>query len=129
MRQHSKSSLFLMELIIAILFFGLASALCIQMFVKAKVMNDSSSLESQAANVASSIAETYRVDQLDDFYQPDENDFVYFDKEWNLTSIKDSALKAKLKILKDTLKITMYNGQEEIFTLDCVTYQQRVLKE
>lgn len=32
--KHSKSSLFLMELIVSILFFSLASAICIQLFVR-----------------------------------------------------------------------------------------------
>lgn len=37
--KSSKSSLFLMELIISILFFSLASAVCIQLFVKAHVLD------------------------------------------------------------------------------------------
>ena len=37
--KSSKSSLFLMELIISILFFSLASAACIQLFVKAHVLD------------------------------------------------------------------------------------------
>lgn len=38
--KSSKSSLFLMELIIVILFFSLASAVCIQLFVKAHTLDD-----------------------------------------------------------------------------------------
>ena len=37
--QNSKSALFLMELIIAILFFAISSAVCVQLFVKAHLMS------------------------------------------------------------------------------------------
>lgn len=42
MRKNSSSSLFLMELIIAILFFSLASTVCIQLFVKAHLLTEES---------------------------------------------------------------------------------------
>ena len=42
MRKNSSSSLFLMELIIAILFFSLASTVCIQLFVKAHLLTEKS---------------------------------------------------------------------------------------
>lgn len=129
MRQHNKSSLFLMELIIAILFFGLASALCIQMFVSAKVMNETSYLESQAAMKASSIAETYRAQQREEFYQPDFEGYIYFDRDWNQTTSKDAHLKANLQVEKDTLTITIYNEEKVLFTLESVHYQQREVKE
>lgn len=38
-RKGSKSALFLMELILAILFFAAASAVCVQLFVKAHLMS------------------------------------------------------------------------------------------
>lgn len=40
--KHSKSGLFLMELIVAFLFFSLASAICVQLFVKADTINEES---------------------------------------------------------------------------------------
>ena len=55
----SKSALFLMELIIAIFFFSLASAVCIQLFVKAHLMGTSNTNKNHALLWAQNIAETY----------------------------------------------------------------------
>lgn len=41
-RASSRTGLFLMELIIAVLFFALASAICIQLFVKSHLISESS---------------------------------------------------------------------------------------
>ena len=51
------SSLFLMELILAILFFSLTSAVCVQFFVKSHLLSHESKILSQAVNECSNIAE------------------------------------------------------------------------
>ncbi|MDD6190089.1 MAG: hypothetical protein PUB75_00665 [Firmicutes bacterium] len=51
------SSLFLLELIIAILFFSIASAVCVQFFVKSHTMSQDSKNLNLAVNECSSIAE------------------------------------------------------------------------
>lgn len=56
-RQNTRSSLFLIELILAILFFSLASAVCIQVFVKAHFMSQSARELTLGSNYASSAAE------------------------------------------------------------------------
>lgn len=55
-----KSSLFLMELIIAIVFFALASAVCLQLFVKSHQINRQTEELHQAVNLAVSAAEVFR---------------------------------------------------------------------
>ncbi len=57
--KHSRSSLFLMELIVAILFFSLASAVCMQLFAKAHTLSKKSINENHAVNEAVSLAETF----------------------------------------------------------------------
>lgn len=52
------SSLFLLELIIAILFFTIASAVCVQLFVKSHNLSQDSQELDFAVNEACSIAET-----------------------------------------------------------------------
>ena len=54
-----RSSLFLMELIIAILFFCLASAVCVRFFVKSHLIERDTTALNHAANYASSVAEMY----------------------------------------------------------------------
>lgn len=59
-RRSSKSGLFLMELMIAITFFAVASAVCIQMFAKAHTLSRSSSELSMAVAVAQTGAESFK---------------------------------------------------------------------
>lgn len=57
-RSRAKSSsLFLMELILAILFFSITSAVCVQFFVKSHLMSKESKALSQAVTECSNIAE------------------------------------------------------------------------
>lgn len=51
------SSLFLMELILAILFFSIASAVCVQFFVKSHLLSQDADALNHAVNECSSIAE------------------------------------------------------------------------
>ena len=56
-RHNNTSSLFLLELILAVLFFSVASALCIQMFTKAHLMSQDARDLNFAVNEVSSMAE------------------------------------------------------------------------
>lgn len=51
------SSIFLMELILAILFFSIASAVCVQIFVKSHLLSVESQALNHAVNKCSSVAE------------------------------------------------------------------------
>lgn len=51
------SSLFLMELILAILFFSITSAVCVQFFVKSHLLSQDSQILTQAVNECSAAAE------------------------------------------------------------------------
>lgn len=51
------SSLFLMELILAILFFSVASAVCVQFFVKSHLLNLDSNILTHSVNECSGVAE------------------------------------------------------------------------
>ena len=55
-----RNSLFLIELIIAILFFSLASALCVQLYVKSHTISTAAMEESRSAAAASNIADALR---------------------------------------------------------------------
>ena len=57
--KHSRSSLFLMELIIAILFFSLASAVCIRLFVKSHIISESTVNQNNAITYAQNMAEVW----------------------------------------------------------------------
>ncbi len=62
--QRSRAGLFLMELTISLLFFAIASAVCIQLFVKAHNINKECDALSNEHIIASNIAECYRAGQI-----------------------------------------------------------------
>ncbi len=56
---QSKSSIFLMELIIVILFFALTGAVCLQIFVKARSISERSKAQTHAVMWAENLAEVF----------------------------------------------------------------------
>lgn len=59
MNDKSRSTLFLMELILSILFFSLASAICVQMFVKSHLLSKESKELNHAVIWCESVAEAF----------------------------------------------------------------------
>lgn len=57
--KHSKSSLFLMELILALLFFSLASTVCIRLFVKAHTISTDTQDLNYAVTQSQNLAEAF----------------------------------------------------------------------
>lgn len=74
-RPVKRSSLFLLELIIAILFFSLASAVCVQFFVKSRIISEDTKNLNIAVQQVSSQAELFLAGQ-----EVAEN--VYYDENW-----------------------------------------------
>ena len=100
-RQPAKrSSLFLMELIIAILFFSLASTVCVRIFVKSHTLEEESIQLNHAVSAATSVAEIFR-NQENPFeilksQYPDgikNNNYyqIFYDEDWSLCD-KNEAL-------------------------------------
>lgn len=57
--KHSKSSLFLMELILALLFFSLASTVCIRLFVKSHTISTNTQDLNYAVTQSQNLAESF----------------------------------------------------------------------
>ena len=74
--RHSRSGLFLIELMICILFFSVTAGICIQFFVKSHNMSQDAKNLYQAQQEAASMAEILEkdIDSLD-------NISVYYDKD------------------------------------------------
>ena len=75
--KHSRSSLFLMEMIIAILFFSLASAVCIQLFARSHLLSTQTVNQNHAVIQAQNLAESYlslegNVAAMQDLFSPSE---------------------------------------------------------
>lgn len=58
-KNSSKSGIFLMELILSILFFSIAAAVCVKLFVTAHRLSDQSVNLNHAVSMAESIAEAF----------------------------------------------------------------------
>ena len=110
-----RSSLFLLELMIAILFFCLASAVCVQIFVKAHTI----SRETQELKV-SGYTELFLADALT------EDTEVFYDADWQECS-KDEALYEIVirvepdgKLLHGTFTVQRLSGEqpEEIYSVE-----------
>lgn len=95
LKSRSKSSLFLMELIIVLMFFSLCAATCMQIFANAKVKTDYSRDLTNAAFVAESVAEVYKAldgdleataSKCDGEAVSDGVIEIYYDKDWNPTA-------------------------------------------
>ena len=125
MRTHNRSSLFLMEMIIAILFFSLCAAICIQVFARAHTLNNESTNLIEASNLSHNIAEVYMNGTLKEHYPYDAQDNLYYDASWKKTN-DHSHFKVHLKISRNELKIGVFDADENnIYSLNIKKYQQK----
>lgn len=89
-----------MELIIAILFFSLASAVCIQLFAKSHLLSKQTVNQNHAVTWSQSLADSYLaldgdLDAMQDLFSPSEQPSdtmlrLSFDGDWNLCSTEDT---------------------------------------
>lgn len=115
---HNRSSLFLIELIIAILFFSVSSAICLRIFAKAHQMSTETLELQHAVTESSNVSELVRYDlshdsrQLLIFYPHADvesdspslwfSDFrIYYDSAWNPCESSDSSY-----LLSGTFSVT-----------------------
>lgn len=142
-RRISKSSLFLMELIMAILFFAIATIVCVQLFVKSHVLSEESVRLNYAVNWCSILAEGFYACDADmeamnesisnSFLSEDgETIYLYFSKQYTpLTSgedSKDSRFFVRGKLIREdkfrTLNIECYDKikKEIVYSLEPKLY-------
>ena len=123
-RHNNTSSLFLLELILAVLFFSVASALCIQIFTKAHLMSQDARDLNFAVNEVSSMAEQMPNDSLQDaaaYYDSSYASCEKADAVYVLTihyEPEDTLLKAHISM--DTIA-----DNRNIYTLDVTKHRQR----
>ena len=113
--RHSKSGLFLIELMICILFFSCTAGICIRFFAKSHELSQEARNLYQAQQEASSMAEILE-GGTDSLYHR----YVYYDKDWKQCEKKDMAywlevseIDAKHKEAEiKKIKIAVYSGKE-----------------
>ena len=127
--RHSKSGLFLIELMICILFFSCTAGICIRFFAKSHELSQKARNLYQAQQEASSMAEILEGGTASSLY----HQYVYYDKDWkqcekeaeNKTGDNSDSKKTVLK----KIKIAVYSGkkakkaqQDEIYHLNLSIY-------
>ena len=75
------SSLFLMELILGILFFTIASAICVQIFIKSHLMSQEATVLNQAVSICSNAAEAFAATDTKLLFDGSSTD--YYDQEFH----------------------------------------------
>lgn len=107
-----RSSLFLLELIIAILFFSLTSAVCVQFFVRAHLISRQTRELNQALEKVSGCTEIFLAgDDFTDVFgdavscsqNPDGSaDYtLYYDDSWQLCTEADAAYELQIRVTPD----------------------------
>lgn len=139
-KRVSKSGLFILELIFSILFFSITSAVCVSLFVHARLVSIQSSDLTAASLKAQDTAEAFKavnadIDSLTKLLDSQQTKpellQIYYDKNWNPVSDKtDSQYTLTLTSENSqpvsgqicSAKIVVYKEQEELFSLDVSHY-------
>ena len=123
-RHNNISSLFLLELILAVLFFSVASALCIQIFTKAHLMSQDARDLNFAVNEVSSMAEQMPDDSLQDAA-------AYYDSSYASCEKADAVYvltvhyEPENTLLKDHISMDTIADNRNIYALDVTKHRQR----
>ena len=123
-RHNNTSSLFLLELILAVLFFSVASALCIQIFTKAHLMSQDARDLNFAVNEVSSMAEQMPDDSL-------QNAAAYYDSSYASCEKADAVYVLTVHyepedtLLKAHISMDTIADNRNIYTLDVTKHRQR----
>lgn len=136
--KKSKTSLFLMELIITMMFFSVCAAVCLQMFVKTHLLGKETMELNHAVAEAQCFAEIMRGTDgtIEDImkYYPDaasdgESFFeVYYDDEFFQCDYSRAAYEADISLRPDgsiqnmTVQIMRISDNKEIYTLNATKY-------
>lgn len=105
-RTTRRSSLFLMELIIAILFFSLSATVCVRFFVKSYTLEKESQKLNHAVSAAASAAEIFRnqgspssllAEEYPYGKSNDNSYLIYYDNTWTHCDPSDAVYALQLK--------------------------------
>ena len=105
-----RSNLFLVELIIAILFFSLASTVCVRIFVKSHTLEEESIQLNHAVSAATSVAEIFRKQenpfdilerQYPDGIRNDNNYQFFYSGNWSLCNKEEAIYTVIADFTKD----------------------------
>lgn len=133
-----RSNLFLLELILAIFFFALAGAVCLQLFVQARTLSQQTHARNQALVCAKNISALFEAGEgsfseilreYPDAQQRDSLLTIYYDEEWQPCTLEQETYLLTLTLsesswedhlLKGEIQVT--DKEETLCTLDVSCY-------
>lgn len=140
--RHSKTSLFLLELMLNILFFAVLVTICLQLFFKAHNLSTDTTALHRAVTACTSIAEVYQSnpdgeEMLLNIYPEaivlNDTIVIYFDYIFTPCSEFESTYRAVLSEDADSrsLQILFFNQEysEIIYELEVSSYSPKTLNE
>lgn len=134
---HSKSGLFLMEIMLNILFFSVLVTFCLQLFFKAYTISESTSVLHRAVSTCTSLAEIYQSDSngkelllhvYPDAIHLNNTILLYYDENFTNCSESEAAYRTLITFTDDelgTAKISFLqvNNSDIIYTLEVAGYK------
>ncbi|MBE5837792.1 hypothetical protein [Butyrivibrio sp.] len=111
-RNNSRTSLFLMELIVAVFFFSLSAAVCVKLFVASHEMADRTVNLNHAVTWSQSLAESFvsakgDINEIGRYYPSaflsEENLIIFFDDNWEY--MDGNSAKASFEAILSTKEI------------------------
>lgn len=135
--RNSKSTLFLMELIIAILFFAVTSAVCAQIFAKSHILSTKTTRLNHAVAQAESAAESFKavngsMEDLTALFPGaalDKNTLtVFYDSDWQPDSMHSVYVLTMTRLADDghcvraRIEVTAAGDNDIIYALDIQKY-------
>ena len=133
----SKTALFLMELIIVILFFSMASAVCMQLFVRSHLIGKETRELNHAVAIAQSYAEVMRgtdgsmdsiIAAFPDAIVEDNYFEVFYDEQFRVCDptkaayVSDVTITPNGAIQNMEIRIVRLSDYDEIYTLQATKY-------
>ena len=118
-----RSNLFLLELILAIFFFALASAVCIRLFVQARTLTLESHKQNQALTCAKNLSALFEsregslADIAENFPQSHLEDSrleIFYDENWNLCSEEEKSYLASLTLSGSSYEDHLLEGEIQV---------------
>lgn len=118
-----RSNLFLLELILAIFFFSLASAVCIRLFVQTRTLSLESHKENQALTRAKNLSALFEAregslpDIAEDFPDAvveDSSLRIYYDKDWEPCPEKEETYLLTLTVSETSYEDHLQRGEIQV---------------
>ena len=138
--RHPKSSLFLMEIMINILFFAVLVTICLQLFFKAHNLSEDTTSLHRAVTACTSIAEVYQSnhdgkEMIMTVYPHaialNSTILIYFDETYRPCSESDGAYRAVLDHSNSTnacIKFFVQDSGEVLYSLEVSSYIPRTIE-